>query len=178
MSACHHHNAALCVRPSHIFENACPRHLEGSLTRVRVEQSPPRAARDSKCRTDHQTVLAGLMPATPTPVIADSPPRLRGPHRPGASAPSLSRPSPSTRVTIEALSTKSRFTPDRRGIRSPPGSRMASLAKSRILIVRRAIRVRRSLGMAASHNTTTSGRRPIATTSHHASPRLEQESDS
>ena len=62
------------------------------------------------------------------------------------SSPNLPRRSVS--VPTETLSTESRFTADRRGIGSSPGSSCTSLASPRIVVAHGAIRARRSLGMA------------------------------
>src|SRR5713101_1898341 len=84
----------------------------------------------------------------------------------------LSRPSRSTSTPIETLSTESRFTADRRGTGSSPGSRATSLGRPRTVVVQGAIKTRRSLGIAASRDRTTTGRRPISGSSHHhTSPR-------
>lgn len=81
------------------------------------------------------------------------------------SSPNLPRRSVS--VPIETLSTESRFTADRSGIGSSPGSSGTSLASPRIVVVHGAISALRSLGMAASRERTTTGRRAISGRSHH-----------
>ena len=110
------------------------------------------------------------------------PERPRGSDQPGQSTAtsraahtwriraSLRRPRRSTSVAIDTLSTESRLTADRSGIGSSPGSRTTSLAKPRIVVVQGAIRARRSFGMAASRDSTTTGRRPMAARSHHHTP--------
>jgi hypothetical protein len=85
---------------------------------------------------------------------------------------SLSRPSRSTSVASDTLSTESRLTADVRGIGSSPGSSSTSLGIPRIVVVHGPISVRLSLGMAASRDSTTTGRRPTSGSSHHqTSPR-------
>jgi hypothetical protein len=85
---------------------------------------------------------------------------------------SASRPSRLTRTATETLSTESRFTADRRGTGSDPGSRTTSLPRPRIVVVQGATSARRSRGIAASRESTTTGRRPISANSHHqTSPR-------
>lgn len=85
---------------------------------------------------------------------------------------SCMRPSPNlprrmVSVPTETLSTESRLTADRRGMGSSPGLRSTSLASPRIVVVHGAIRTRRSLGIAASRDRTTTGRRLISDSSHH-----------
>src|SRR3990172_4009657 len=70
-------------------------------------------------------------------------------------------------VPTETLSTESRFTADSRGIGSSPGSISTSLARPRIVVVHGAINARRSLGIAASRDRITTGRREISGSSHH-----------
>ena len=85
---------------------------------------------------------------------------------------SASRPSRSTNTPTETLSTESRFTAERRGIGSDPGSRTTSLASPRMVVVHGATSARLSRGIAASRESTTTGRRPISAISHHqTSPR-------
>jgi hypothetical protein len=85
---------------------------------------------------------------------------------------SASRPRRATKTATETLSTESRFTAERRGIGSESGSRTTSLASLRIVVVHGATRARRSRGIAASRESTTTGRRPISANSHHhSSPR-------
>ncbi|VAZ95101.1 hypothetical protein LAUMK35_02843 [Mycobacterium pseudokansasii] len=85
---------------------------------------------------------------------------------------SASRPSRFTNTPTETLSTESRFTAERRGIGSEPGSRTTSLASPRMVVVHGATSARRSRGIAASRDSTTTGRRPISAISHHhTSPR-------
>ena len=85
---------------------------------------------------------------------------------------SPSRPSRSTSTPIDTLSTESRLTADRLGTGSSPGSRTTSLAMARIVVVHGATSARRSRGIAASRERTTTGRLPISGTSHHhTSPR-------
>jgi hypothetical protein len=85
---------------------------------------------------------------------------------------SASRPSRLTNTATETLSTESRFTTERRGIGSEPGSRTTSLAGPRMVVVHGATSARRSRGIDASRDSTTSGRRPISAISHHhTSPR-------
>ncbi len=85
---------------------------------------------------------------------------------------SLNRPSRSTRTVRDTLSTESRFTAERRGTGSSPGSRTTSLTRPRMVVVHGAISARRCLGMTASRESTTTGRRPISAISHHqTSPR-------
>ncbi len=85
---------------------------------------------------------------------------------------SLSRPSRSTRISTETLSTESRFTTLGRGTGSAPGSSTTSLGSPRIVVVHGAMRVRPRRGMAASRLSTTTGRRPMSGSSHHqSSPR-------
>ena len=85
---------------------------------------------------------------------------------------SLSRPRRSTRTATETLSTESRLIEDRRGTGSSAGSTTTSLARPRIVVVQGAMSVRLSRGMAASRESTTTGRRPTSGSSHHhTSPR-------
>ena len=85
---------------------------------------------------------------------------------------SASRPSRLTNTAIDTLSTESRFAAERRGTGSEPGSRTTSLANPRIVVVHGATSARRSRGIAASRDSTTTGRRPISAISHHhTSPR-------
>ena len=85
---------------------------------------------------------------------------------------SPSRPRRSTSTATDTLSTESRLTADRWGIGSSPGSSRTSLANPRIVVVHGATNVRRSLGIAASRDKTTTGRLPApASSHHHTSPR-------
>ena len=85
---------------------------------------------------------------------------------------SARRPSRSTNTATETLSTESKFTAERRGIGSQPGSRTTSLASPRMVVVQGATSARRSRGIAALRESTTTGRRPISAISHHhTSPR-------
>jgi len=85
---------------------------------------------------------------------------------------SLRRPRRSTSTPIDTLSTESRLTADRLGTGSSSGSRMTSLASVRIVVVHGATSARRSRGIAASRESTTTGRLPICGSSHHhSSPR-------
>jgi hypothetical protein len=85
---------------------------------------------------------------------------------------SRTRPSLLTRIVSETLSTESRFTADRRGTGSSPGSSTTSLTRPRIVVVHGAMSARRCRGMTASRESTTTGRRPISAISHHQiSPR-------
>lgn len=85
---------------------------------------------------------------------------------------SLRRPMRSVSTPTETLSIESRLTAVRRPTGSSPGSRTTSLAKPRIVVVHGAITARRSRGIAASRERTTTGRRPISGGSHHqSSPR-------
>jgi hypothetical protein len=74
---------------------------------------------------------------------------------------SLSRPMRSTSTPTETLSTESRLTALRRGIGSSPGSRTTSLARPRIVVVHGATSARPSRGIAASRDSTMTGRRAI-----------------
>jgi len=85
---------------------------------------------------------------------------------------SASRPSLLTKTATDTLSTESRFTAERRGIGSESGSRTTSLESPRMVVVHGATNARRSRGIAASRDNTTTGRRPISANSHHQiSPR-------
>jgi len=85
---------------------------------------------------------------------------------------SRTRPNRLTRIEIETLSTESRFTADRRGTGSSPGSSTTSLTSPRIVVVHGATSARRCRGITASRDRTTTGRRPIwAISHHHTSPR-------
>ncbi len=85
---------------------------------------------------------------------------------------SLSRPIRSTSTARDTLSTESRLTAERRGTGSSPGSSTTSLTRPRIVVVHGAINARRCLGITASRESTTTGRRPICGISHHhTSPR-------
>ena len=86
---------------------------------------------------------------------------------------SAKRPTRSTSTPIETLSTESRFTAERWEIGSSPGSRTTSLARPRMVVVHGATSARRSRGIAASRDRTTTGRRPTSPSSHHhTSPRV------
>ena len=78
-----------------------------------------------------------------------------------------SAPIRSISTAVETDSIESRFTAQRRPIGSSPGSRMTSLGKPRMVVVHGAMSARRSRGMAASRDRTTTGRRPISGGSHH-----------
>ncbi len=85
---------------------------------------------------------------------------------------SLRRPIRSTRTPIETLSTESRLAAERLGTGSSAGSRTTSLWRPRIVVVHGAINARPSRGIAASRDSTTTGRRPTSGSSHHQiSPR-------
>jgi hypothetical protein len=85
---------------------------------------------------------------------------------------SARRPSRLTNTATETLSTESKLTAERRGIGSEPGSRTTSLASPRMVVVQGATSARRSRGIAALRESTTTGRRPISAISHHhTSPR-------
>ena len=85
---------------------------------------------------------------------------------------SLSRPSRSTSIAIDTLSTESRLIALRRLIGSSAGSRTTSLGRPRMVVVHGATSARRSRGIAESLESTTTGRRPISGSSHHqSSPR-------
>jgi hypothetical protein len=85
---------------------------------------------------------------------------------------SPSRPRRSTRTATDTLSIESRFTAERRGTGSSLGSRTTSLARPRIVVVHGATTARRSRGIAASRDKTTTGRLPAFASSHHQiSPR-------
>ena len=75
---------------------------------------------------------------------------------------SASRPSRLTRTATETLSTESRFTTERWGIGSEPGASTTSLASPRIVVVHGATIARRSRGITASRDSTTTGRRPTS----------------
>ena len=84
----------------------------------------------------------------------------------------LSTPSRSTRTPTETLSTVSRLTAVVRVTGSSPGSRITSLGSVLIVVVHGAASVRPNRGIAASLESTTTGRRPISGSSHHhSSPR-------
>lgn len=84
----------------------------------------------------------------------------------------LSVPRRSTRTASDTLSTESRFTADRSGAGSSPGSKMTSLGNPRMVVVQGAINARPRRGMAASRDRTTTGRRPMwGSSHHHSSPR-------
>ena len=86
---------------------------------------------------------------------------------------SANRPTLSTRTATDTLSNESRLTAQRRGIGSVSGSRTTSLASPRIVVVQGATTARRSLGIATSRESTTTGRRPISDNAHHhTSPRF------
>jgi hypothetical protein len=85
---------------------------------------------------------------------------------------SASRPSLLTKTATDTLSNESRFTAERQGIGSESGSRTTSLESPRMVVVHGATNARRSRGIAASRDNTTTGRRPISANSHHqTSPR-------
>ena len=84
----------------------------------------------------------------------------------------LSTPIRSTSTAVETDSIESRLTAQRRPIGSSLGSRTTSLGRPRIVVVHGPTSARRSRGMAASRDRTTTGRRPISRGSHHqSSPR-------
>jgi len=86
---------------------------------------------------------------------------------------SASRPRRLTKMATETLSRESRLTAERRGTGSESGSRTTSLGSPRIVVVHGATSVRRSRGIAASRDMTTTGRRPTSGSSHHqSSPRV------
>jgi len=86
---------------------------------------------------------------------------------------SLRRPKRSTSTATETLSIESRLTQERRVMGSSLGSSRTSLDNPRIVVVHGATTARRKRGMAASRDRTTTGRRPIASSSHHQiSPRV------
>lgn len=73
---------------------------------------------------------------------------------------------------METLSTESRFTADLLGMGSSAGSRTTSLGRPLIVVVHGAMTARRSLGIATSRESTTTGRSEISGSSHHhTSPR-------
>jgi hypothetical protein len=76
-------------------------------------------------------------------------------------------PSRSTSTATVTLSIESKFTAQRRGTGSAPGSSSTSLGRPRTVVVQGATRARRSLGIAVSRDSTTTGRRPIWGNSHH-----------
>ena len=85
---------------------------------------------------------------------------------------SATRPNRWTRMVIETLSIESRFTAERSGTGSSPGSSTTSLASPRMVVVQGATSARRCRGMTTSRDKTTTGRRPISAISHHqTSPR-------
>lgn len=85
---------------------------------------------------------------------------------------SASLPIRCTSIASGRLSTESRFTAQRRGTGSSPGSSTTSLTKPRTFVVHGATSALRCRGIAASRESTTTGRRPIAGISHHhTSPR-------
>jgi hypothetical protein len=85
---------------------------------------------------------------------------------------SANRPRRSTSTATDTLSTESRLTADRRGTGSSMGSRTTSLARPRMVVVQGATSARRSRGIAASRDKTTTGRLPASASSHHhTSPR-------
>ena len=85
----------------------------------------------------------------------------------------LSEPIRSTSTATDTDSTESRFTTLRWLIGSLSGSRTTSLGRPRMVVVQGAINARRNLGIAASRDNTTTGRRPISGGSHHqSSPRF------
>jgi len=73
---------------------------------------------------------------------------------------SLRRPMRSTSVATETFSIESRLTALRCPIGSSPGSRTTSLASPRTVVVHGPMRQRRIRGIAASLESTTTGRRP------------------
>lgn len=85
---------------------------------------------------------------------------------------SLSLPIRSTSTASETLSTESRLTALGRPIGSSSGSSSTSLGRPLIVVVQGATSARRSRGIAASRDNTTTGRRPTSGGSHHqSSPR-------
>jgi len=84
-----------------------------------------------------------LAPDGPIPTVKSRRPRLRGERMRAAHR----------RYELEA---------ERVGTGSSPGSRTTSLARPRIVVVQGATNARRSRGIAASRDRTTTGRRPIS----------------
>lgn len=85
---------------------------------------------------------------------------------------SLRRPRRSTSTPLEMLSTESRLIADTRGIGSSLGSRTTSVDSPLTLVVQGATMIRPRRVIAASRESTTTGRRPISGGSdHHTSPR-------
>jgi hypothetical protein len=86
--------------------------------------------------------------------------------------PALKRSRRSVRTATDTLSIESRLTQERRGTGSSVGANRTSLESPRIVLVHGATKVRRRRGIAASRDRITTGRRPIASSSHHQiSPR-------
>jgi len=84
----------------------------------------------------------------------------------------LSAPIRSTSTAVATDSIESRLTAQRRPIGSSPGLSTTSLGRPLTVVVHGATSARRSRGMAASRDRTTTGRRPIPGGSHHhTSPR-------
>lgn len=82
------------------------------------------------------------------------------------------RPNRSTSTPIATLSTESRLIADVLGMGSSPGSRSTSLGNPRTVVVHGATIDLPRRGMAASRESTTTGRRPMSASSHHqSSPR-------
>ena len=82
------------------------------------------------------------------------------------------RPSRSTSTAIATLSTESRLIAEVLGMGSFPGSRSTSLGNPRTVVVQGATSDLPSRGIAASRESTTTGRRPMSASSHHQiSPR-------
>ena len=89
---------------------------------------------------------------------------------------SARRPIRSVRTPRATLSIESTLTTQCRGTGSSPGSRTTSLGKPRMVVVHGAMTARRSRGMAASRDSTTTGLRPMSGSSHHqTSPRAGDE---
>ena len=104
-------------------------------------------------------------------VSLSSRPLLRAPRR-SLIRLSANRPRRSTSTATDTLSTESRLTADRRRTGSSMGSRTTSLIRPRIVVVQGATSARRSRGIAASRDKTTTGRLPASASSHHhTSPR-------
>lgn len=160
----------------------------GVPERSHVFDEPPPAGKSGAPQPSAKavTLYNWLKESAPAKARASVPPCDRGDvtHRPASSdqrqsvatssaaqisriRDSLSRPMRSTSPATDTDSTESRLTTLRRGTGSSPGSSATSLARPRTVVVHGAISARRSCGIAASRDSTTTGRRPIPGGSHH-----------
>jgi hypothetical protein len=147
--------------------------IDASWTRTASSATSSRSSRTAAmgCRpvTGARTRL--LLTAAPSGQAEQSTATSRAAQTPRIRM-SARRPILLTRTARDTLSTESRFTAERRGTGSASGSSTTSLGSPRMVVVHGATNARRRRGIAASRDSTTTGRRPISAISHHqTSPR-------